>query len=148
MIIEFFVPGIPKTAGSKRAFINKKTGRPIITDDCKTGKDWKADIKAFALKVFKDNPHRGPVIIEMRFIFGRPGYHYGIGRNAGTLKPQYALVQHTKKPDIDKLSRAVLDGLTGIIWHDDSQIYKKLCIKTYGGKPGVDIRIKTLGKEK
>ena len=37
--ITFFVSGKPQTAGSKRVFLNRKTGRPIMTDDNKRGKD-------------------------------------------------------------------------------------------------------------
>ena len=33
--ISFWVPGIPKPAGSKRGFVNRKTGGVIITDACK-----------------------------------------------------------------------------------------------------------------
>ena len=31
---EFFVPGKPQTAGSKRAFPHRTTGRIIVVDDC------------------------------------------------------------------------------------------------------------------
>ena len=29
-----------------------------------------------------------------------------------------------QRPDIDKLERAILDSLTGVIWEDDSQVIK------------------------
>ena len=31
-------------------------------------------------------------------------------------------LQHAVRPDVDNLSKAVFDALTGILWFDDSQI--------------------------
>ena len=42
------------------------------------------------------------------------------------------VVHHLKKPDLDKLGRAVLDGLTdGGAWLDDSQVVKLILEKRY-----------------
>jgi Holliday junction resolvase RusA-like endonuclease len=46
------------------------------------------------------------------------------------------------KPDLDKLVRAVFDGITdGRAWHDDSQVIAVYASKHYGATPGVQIRI-------
>lgn len=139
--IEFFVPGIPKTAGSKRPIRNKHTGKIVVIDSCEKGPDWKADIKAFAHKIYEDELWQGAVALNLVFFLPRPKSHYGTGRKANQLKPGMALTPHTKRPDIDKLSRAVLDALTGVIWKDDAQIFKKDCRKIYSAKPGVHISI-------
>ena len=39
--------------------------------------------------------------------------------------------QHIKKPDIDNLAKAVLDGLNGVAWADDSQIVQLNVRKEY-----------------
>lgn len=44
------------------------------------------------------------------------------------------------RPDIDKLARAVLDGLTGTAFADDGQVVRLVCTKRYGS-PGASIRI-------
>lgn len=44
------------------------------------------------------------------------------------------------RPDIDKLARAVLDGLTGPAFADDGQVVRLICTKRYG-TPGATIRI-------
>jgi Holliday junction resolvase RusA-like endonuclease len=69
----------------------------------------------------------------------RPKAHYGSGRNADKLKdsaPAFPL----GKPDVDKLSRGVMDALTGIIFRDDSCVVTKRASKRYG-RPGVAIEV-------
>jgi Holliday junction resolvase RusA-like endonuclease len=38
---------------------------------------------------------------------------------------------HTKKPDLDKLARAVKDALKGVLWQDDSQVVDLVARKAY-----------------
>lgn len=143
MKVTFFVPGIPKTAGSKRAFMRPVMRFPVIVDDCKRGADWKGDVKAFAVEHWTDMPTRDPVRVRFTFSLPRPDCHFGSGKNSGTLKksaPSY----HVKKPDVDKMSRAIMDALTGIVWRDDAQVVAKLVTKDYAPKPGVEVVIETL----
>jgi len=46
-----------------------------------------------------------------------------------------------KRPDIDKLARAVLDALTGVAYEDDEQVVKLVASKEYTDNPGVTIKI-------
>jgi crossover junction endodeoxyribonuclease RusA len=48
------------------------------------------------------------------------------------------------RPDVDKLARAVLDGLTGAAFADDCQVVDLRASKVYG-QPGADIVIEGLG---
>ena len=50
---------------------------------------------------------------------------------------------HTVKPDLDKLTRAILDGITqsGAIWADDSQVVSLFVVKQYGDEAAVSIEI-------
>ena len=50
------------------------------------------------------------------------------------------LQANAKRPDIDKLLRAVLDGLNGIILMDDAQVTAVYCEKVYGS-PGATIMV-------
>ena len=50
--------------------------------------------------------------------------------------------QHTKKPDLDNLAKAVLDALNGLAFDDDSQIVKINMEKRYHCCPGVWVQIK------
>lgn len=131
MRISFFVAGTPKPAGSKRAFINKKTGAPILTDmSGQEGKDWRHDIQAFAQKVYTGAPLEGPLQLRVVFRQVRPKGHYGTGRNVRLLKATAPLYP-TSKPDCTKLLRGLEDALTGIVWKDDSQIVSQSAWKLY-----------------
>ncbi len=44
-------------------------------------------------------------------------------------------------PDLDKLVRAVLDGLTAIAYRDDGQVTNLWATKEYGPEPGVWVQV-------
>ncbi len=52
---------------------------------------------------------------------------------AGELKPG--------KPDYDNYLKAIMDGLNGVVWVDDSQIWRHSGEKRYGPTPGTTIEI-------
>lgn len=144
--ITFFVPGICKPAGSKRAFALKKggvyTGRTVVVDDCKKSRDWKTDVQYAARAAYTGPAMEGPFIVNLDFRMDRPKSHYRTGKNAGILRseaPRFPI----GKPDIDKLSRAIMDSLTHIIFRDDAQVVSKLATKNYG-TPGVHINLEQI----
>ena len=47
--------------------------------------------------------------------------------------------EHKVQPDLDKLIRAVLDALTGVLYNDDKQVNSIISGKYYDSKDGVDI---------
>jgi Holliday junction resolvase RusA-like endonuclease len=135
-LISFFVPGVAKTAGSKRAFLvrRKSDGKmvTVITDDNASSRDWKADVKQFAADAAAGHPLMdGPIFLRLTFYLTRPQGHRGKTGRILDSAPKYPTV----KPDVDKLSRAILDALTQIIWNDDAQVVTKLAMKRYVDKP-------------
>lgn len=46
---------------------------------------------------------------------------------------------HTKKPDIDNLIVFILNSMTDIVYHDDSQVYKLCSEKRYSENPRTEI---------
>lgn len=145
MAISFFVPGLPKPAGSKKAFAHAKTGRIIVTDDSgKPGRDWRACVADNAVIAMAGrDPLAGPVRLVLRFGLPRPKSHFRTGRNAGEVKasaPDYCVT----KPDATKLLRAVEDALTGICWRDDAQVVAQEVTKYYWLTPGVDVEIEDM----
>ena len=126
----------PATAGSKRAFHSKKTGKTWITDDCTRGKEWRATVRAAAEKQrITRELYDGPLLLHVDFTLRRPKSHYRTGKFSEMLKLG-ALKWPTKKPDATKLLRAIEDALTGVLWVDDAQIVTQLVTKSYAPMPG------------
>jgi len=142
-MISFNVLGTPAPKGSSRAVMNKWTGRAMIipggskVNEAKL-KTWDVCVRAAAS--IKLGPRDTavfvlkPLHVELHFRMQRPGGHYGKGKNAGRLSPS-APIAPTSKPDIDKITRATLDSMTGLAFDDDSRIVSLLVTKMYAA-PG------------
>jgi crossover junction endodeoxyribonuclease RusA len=105
-----FIPGTPTPQGSHKAYI--VGGFAKITDDNPKTKPWRADIHAAVREVTGTGivfPTE-PVALSMVFVMPR--------RAAERKHP----APHTRKPDSDKLVRAVLDALAGLIYTRDQQV--------------------------
>lgn len=107
----------------------QKRGFPRVFSDNSALKGWEKTVRVSAM-VKKAKPIEGPIEIRLSFFLPRPKAHFGTGRNAGKVKPS-APKNHTSKPDVDKLARAVLDGLTGTAWGDDAQVETITATKQY-----------------
>ena len=117
------VPGVPVAKGSFKAMRveygnpcytckQRRQGHPKIFNSSSKTKPWEKAIASAALLNRVELVKEGCVIITMKFYFTRPKYH------AKMVDPP---MRHTKKPDVDKLSRTVLDALKGIAYKDDCQ---------------------------
>lgn len=114
-------------------------------------KQWRSTI-ATEVKLAADRSHTllssGGYVVAATFMLPRPQYHFRktAGKSGPDIKPQFQLAQHRVKPDLDKLIRAVLDALTGIIWTDDSCVigFTEL-MKSYGTLPGMFLTIGHIG---
>lgn len=145
--IKFFVPGTPRTAGSKKAFPlwrgtgpNRHFVRSIITDDSgAAGKAWRSVVQDAAREAFGDRPLMdGPLRVAFGFFVQRPKSHLNKSGNLRLSAP----CKPTTRPDVLKLARAAEDALTGIIWKDDAQITTEVLRKRYADKPGIDVEIR------
>jgi Holliday junction resolvase RusA-like endonuclease len=134
--LRFFVYGIPKPGGSKRAFAfmrkkGPKAGRlgVAVMDDAGEGnKNWRASIAHTAGPLVK-GIFTGPISLTVVFYMPRPKSHSG---KKGLLPS--APRHPANKPDLLKLARCLEDALTGIAWNDDSQIVSEVLDKTYAGE--------------
>jgi Holliday junction resolvase RusA-like endonuclease len=70
-----------------------------------------------------------PVRVSITFVFEKPK-----SAPKGRIRP-------TVKPDMDKLTRACMDALTGILYHDDAQVVDDEHHKFYGTPEGVYISV-------
>ena len=118
---EFFVKGRPIPQGSLK-FIQ---GRPIHARATDLAV-WRADIARNA-ELSGYIPVTNPISVTLTFCFLKP-------KSAKRATPSV-------KPDLDKLIRAVLDGLTGVAYVDDSQVITIKARKIYTEREGVWIGI-------
>lgn len=127
------VRGLPAPQGSKRGIVNRYTQRVAMVESSKRVKPWRADIReAVSTEMGGRPPHQGALSMSITFVFPRPKGHYGTGRNASILK-ESAPKHHIGKPDLDKLCRAALDAMSGIVYADDAQIVQLHLSKRYPG---------------
>ena len=113
---------IARGTGDKRRYTGQTVNMASNSDKLRPWESRVRDAASEAMKAANINPTIGPVAVTASFHFRRPASHYRSGKNAHLLKP-HAPVFHTNKPDLDKLMRAVLDALTGVVYLDDSQVF-------------------------
>lgn len=140
VLVSFFVPGIPATAGSKRPHMNKATGKAYVSDDCKKGPAWRTSVETAAAAAYHGDILRGPLDLAIVFYQLRPLSHYGTGKNAGKLRPNCPRYP-AKRPDATKLLRCTEDALKGLLWADDGQIVITRATKLYGDRAGALVQV-------
>lgn len=121
--VDFFVAGTPAPQGSKR-----HVGGGRLIEMSKKVKPWRAQIAAAAAR--QDAIFDAPVTVTAVFLLKRPQ------------RPKWE--RHGTRPDVDKLARALLDGLTGPILTDDSIVSELNVSKRYAlphEETGVHINI-------
>ena len=129
----FLVRGIPAPKGSMTAF-KTGDGRPFVTHSkTKNLKEWQAAVQFVMQSEWQGEPLRGAVAIGLSFRMLRP---------KSAKKNAYYMA---KRPDIDKLVRAVLDGMTGIVFIDDGQVSQLTAIKHYESDTGPGVYIEVSG---
>ena len=138
-MIHLVIEGISRPQGSKR-----HVGKGVMIESSKHVGLWRTWVRLKAVQAMAGRPQiLGPVQIAILFEFDRPKKHSttkGLRESA----PQY----HTCKPDADKLLRAILDALTGVVFKDDSQVAYCLVRKHYGRAAQTVIDIAELADDK
>lgn len=135
MRLEFIVYGVAVPKGSTRAFTPKGARFPVVTADNAKTKPWQrliADRASDALETAGGQQFEGAVSLAVTFYLPRPK----------SLPKR--VTEHLKKPDLDKLVRAVKDALTRVVWQDDAQVVHVTATKRYaptGAAPYAEIRI-------
>lgn len=133
--------GKPEPQGSATAFVPLKDGWPLarggrlpggkyrngsvvvnITSDNPALKKWRKRIADGARGAWHCDPIEGVSLeVEAHFFLKRPESHWRTGRYAHLLKDSAPAAPLTI-PDVDKLLRAVLDGLSGVVYEDDNLV--------------------------
>lgn len=134
--ISFTVYGKAETKGSSKAFVftDKNTGkhRASITNDNSKTKGWQGLVAKIAQEHSPEGGIiQGAVVVGIDFYFLRP--------KSVSVKKRPNM---TVKPDIDKVTRSVLDGLKGVIYSDDAVVTGLNIRKYYGDPPRAEIIIR------
>ena len=137
--IHFVAFGLPSPGGSKNAFRNPHTGRIVVVDaGGKKTRTWRT-VVAHAAKIAMAGGElmQPPLSLVIEFRMPRPKWHY---KSNGLIKddaPYFPIV----RPDLTKLLRSTEDAMTGIVWHDDSQIVEQNIHRTYSSVEDTGARI-------
>jgi crossover junction endodeoxyribonuclease RusA len=133
--IAFRVVGVPQPKGSMRAFHVPGMKAPIVTESNRNVRSWSQLVAAAAgHRMSEADAHLMLGALAVRLVFALP--------RPKAIKAKR--VPHTRKPDLDKLTRAILDALTGVVYRDDAQVVLLEIAKRYadpGVVPSVDVII-------
>ncbi len=109
------------------------------------------DKKQFSLQanIMKpDRPLEGALKVNLKFYFQRPKNHYRSGKFSNQLKKNISGNYKTNKPDLDNLTKLVLDSLENCgFFRNDSQIASIVADKYYcelSEEPRTEINISFL----
>lgn len=127
--MSFVVYGTPRPQGSMRGFV--RNGRAHLTSDNRNLKPYRQEVAQTAM-LSRPKLLSGPVFVRLRFYFAKPK-SYPASRT-----------EHTVKPDVDKLIRAVFDAVKGICWLDDAQAVDAGGRKFYGLPERTEVEIMPL----
>lgn len=117
--ISYQVPGLPVMQGDLQAGWHGK-----LFHKSKGLEPWRHEVAWRARKAMRTNGFRsvllgGPVSMTLFFVLKRPQ----------AMSKRKATEPAIKRPDLDKLTRAVFDALTEVVYVDDSQIVEDHCYK-------------------
>ena len=140
VVLEVF--GIPQPQGNKTGFYNKKTQRVVLVEGRRPEAraafhSWRDGVEDAARRIQEQHELAlCNVPCKLTIVFRLP-------------KPKSAPKRRLwpdSRPDIDKLTRAVADALTGTLISDDSRICQLDITKVFAGErpPGATITLEVL----
>lgn len=128
--IEFVVPGEPKGKGRPRMTRSGHTYTPKDTEV------YENLVRHSFLGRYADfTPIEGSLTVIINAV-------YSIPKSVSKKKRQQMLnreIRPTKKPDVDNITKAILDSLNQITYRDDSQVTSLIVTKEYGDIPMVRV---------
>jgi crossover junction endodeoxyribonuclease RusA len=132
--LTFWVPGQPAAQGSKR-----HVGKGHLVEQSKAVGPWRERVAWTARQHYRGSLLQGPIAVRLAFVMHRP-----------TSTPKRSTPPAVKRPDLDKMIRAVFDALTSVVWGDDSQaveVFASKRLAEVGESPGVRIEVQAATAE-
>lgn len=125
-LVTFTIHGAPTPKGRARA---TRSGRQYTPAKTRMAEE---SVLAYWLAAHGSRtPHDGPVEVDVVSVFVPP-VSWPKWRQQAALDGR---VWHVSKPDVDNLLKLVADGLNGVAWIDDSQVFRVGGSKEYGATP-------------
>jgi Holliday junction resolvase RusA-like endonuclease len=129
----FTIPGDPRGKGRPKA--TAIGGRARVYTDLKTRsyEGQIANLADFAMNGAE--PLSGPVHVNVRVLF-KPVSSTSKKAREAMLAME---IMPAKRPDLDNVVKAVLDGMNGIAFKDDAQVCSMTAAKRYAATAGVEV---------
>lgn len=128
--MKIFVEGIPVGKGRPRFMRNGHAYTPERT------RTYENLVRLRAREAMcGEHPMKGALCVTIMARFPVP-VSYSKKRRLACLQ---ASEKPAKKPDIDNLVKAILDGLNGVVFEDDAQVVQLSAAKTYAEVAGCEI---------
>lgn len=144
VLIEIEVAGEARPQGTLVSHVRPDGKRFLRHGSSKRLESWRSDIRAAAAEAMNGREaYRGAVKVDLRFYVPRPQGHFG-ARGLRPSAPAYPIKR--SKGDIDKLTRTILDSLSGIVIADDAQVVDARLAKRFADDRliGASICVETL----
>ena len=113
VLITFTVPGKAASQGSKR-----HVGGGRMIESSKDLGPWRERVALVASAAMSGPLLTGAVAVELAFVLPRP-----------VSTPKRVTPPAIRRPDLDKLTRAIFDAITNVVIADDSQVVALLATK-------------------
>jgi len=132
--VRFVAHGVPKTQGSAKAVIGKRTRKAVLIQDHREElRSWRSVVGFSAVESMRGRDlFDGAVRLTVTFVLIRP-------KSA----PKSRVCPEVK-PDLDKLLRGIGDALTGVVYTEDSRIVEIRARKIYGSPARAEIEVEPI----
>lgn len=142
MQVNFTIYGEPKGKGRPRTRVVGGKFAQVYTD-----KETKSYENLVRFSYLEENTHKFLNDEELKM---KVEIYQSIPKSTSKKKTQEMLshkIRPTKKPDIDNILKAVLDGLNTVAFKDDTQVVEIQAVKYFSDVPRVYVEIENLRKE-
>jgi Holliday junction resolvase RusA-like endonuclease len=137
MNIYFTVPGPPRGKGRPR-FARTGSGVRTYTPTETAAYENLVRLAFDRAAGYKQLPKQLPIVLTVHAHCPIPKSYSKRFREGASLDCN---VPHPKKPDMDNVVKAVLDGLNGAAFADDAQVYSIRAEKWYSANPRLEVTL-------
>lgn len=133
--VQFHLTGQPQGKGRARAFVR---GGHVAHYTPEKTRSYESMIRGAAMDAMGDRkPIDTAVAVKLRAVFVVP-LSFSKAKHAAALS---GALLPAKKPDLDNIMKAWLDGMNGVVFRDDAQVVRSEQSKVYGQIPMVVVSV-------